>query len=136
MKTKTVAQLKKDADKYFSQYVRYRDGECRNGEWIAECITCGVIKPIKQLQAGHFVSRRINVLRFDDENVNAQCTGCNMFKQGEQYLYAKNLDYKYGDGKAEELMNRRHETHKFSSEELLQVIHDAKEAIKFYQREV
>lgn len=136
MKTKTVAQLKKDADKFFSKYVRYRDGEPRNGEYIAECITCGVIKPIKQLQAGHFVSRRVNALRFEEENVNAQCTGCNLFKAGEQYLYAKNLDLKYGDGKAEELMSRRHETHRFTKEELEEIIHDSKEQIKFYEKEL
>jgi 5-methylcytosine-specific restriction endonuclease McrA len=124
-----VATLKKKADKYFSLYVRHRDST----DGMAECITCGTKKPIKQMQAGHFVSRRVNALRFDEENVNAQCTGCNMFKAGEQYLYAKALDLKYGDGKAEELMNRRHETHKFTIQELEEIIADAKTQIKFYE---
>lgn len=128
-----VKKLKEKADKYFSQYVRYRDGEFKRGEWLVPCITCGVEKPLKQMQAGHFVSRRVNALRFDEENVNAQCTGCNMFKQGEQYLYAKALDDKYGIGKAEELMNRRHETHKFTVTELEQIIEDCKEQIKWYE---
>lgn len=124
-----VATLKKKADKYFSLYVRHRDST----DGMAECITCGTSKPIKQMQAGHFVSRRVNALRFDEENVNAQCTGCNMFKAGEQYLYAKALDLKYGDGKAEELMSRRHETHKFTIQELEEIIADAKTQIKFYE---
>lgn len=128
-----VKELKKKADAAFSKYVRYRDGEFKNGEWVAECINCGTVKPVKQMQLGHFVSRRVNALRYDEENCNAQCTGCNMFKQGEQYLYAKALDLKYGDGKAEELMSRRFETHKLSVAELEEIIHDSKEQIKFYE---
>jgi hypothetical protein len=63
------------------------------------------------------------------------CVGCNMFKQGEQYLYSKALDMKYGNGTAEELMSRRFETHKFTTTELEEIIHDAKEQIKFYENQ-
>lgn len=129
-----VASLKKKADKYFSLYVRYRDGEFKRGEYWTECITCGVEKPLKAMQAGHFVSRKVSSLRYDEENVNAQCPGCNVFKYGEQYLYSKALDLKYGDGKAEELHNRRHETHKFTIPELEEIIHDAKEQVAFYEK--
>jgi len=132
-KVKGVAQLRQEADKWFSKYVRYRDSIYRDGERYADCITCGVEKNIKQLQAGHFVSRRVNKLRFEETNVNAQCTGCNMFKQGEQYLYAKALDYKYGEGTAENLMSQRHLTHKFTNDELQQIIDDSKTQIKWYE---
>lgn len=130
MKTKTVAQLKKDADKYHSILVRMRDAD-RNG--IADCITCGVKKHYKELQCGHFVSRRVNSLRYDEENTNAQCVGCNMFKSGEQYQYSKALDMKYGDGTAERLWAQRFDTHKFSKLELEEIIHDRKEQIAFYK---
>ena len=63
------------------------------------------------------------------------CPSCNVFKHGEQYLYSKALDFKYGDGTAEELMNRRFETHKFTITELEEIIHDAKEQIKFYENQ-
>ncbi len=130
----TVKSLKKKADATFSKYVRYRDGEYRNGQWVVDCITCGVIKPISQMQNGHFVTRRASMLRFDEENCNAQCVGCNMFKAGEQYLYSKAIDTKYGSGKAEELMSRRHETHKFTIEELEEIIRDAQEQINWYEK--
>lgn len=129
MKAKGVAQLKKSADKYFSQYIRLRDSD-QNG--IAECITCDTRVHWKRIQCGHFVSRKASTLRFDEENCNAQCVGCNMFKQGEQYLYSKAIDLKYGDGKAEELMNRRFETHKFTIPELEEIISDSQQQIKFY----
>lgn len=114
----TVSKLKKKADKVFSLYVRTRDSE--NG--IAECITCGVQKPISQMQAGHFVSRRVNSLRYDELNVNAQCYSCNVMKHGDLYEYAKVLDLKYGSGVAEGLHSRRFETHKFKIDELKEII--------------
>lgn len=133
---KSVSSLKKIADKEFSKYVRYRDGEFKRGEWLVECITCGVEKPLTQMQAGHFVSRKVNALRFEEMNVNAQCVGCNMFKAGEQYLYSKALDMKYGDGAADALMARRHETKKFTIGELEEIIHDSKESVKFYLKQL
>ena len=123
----TVAKLKKLADAEFSKYIRQRDST--NG--VAQCITCGVSKPIAQMQNGHFVSRRVSLLRYDEENCNAQCVGCNMFKHGDLFTYAQNLDLKYGDGTAKKLHYQRFTTHKFTADELNQVIHDAKEAIKF-----
>jgi hypothetical protein len=115
----TVAKLKKQADKVFSQYIRQRDS---NKEGYGRCITCDKLCHWKEAQAGHFVSRRVNKLRFDEENVNLQCVGCNMFKAGEQYLYGINIDKKYGDGTAEKLMNQRHLTHKFTVSELEEII--------------
>lgn len=57
-----------------------------------------------------------------------------MFKAGEQYLYSKALDMKYGDGTAEKLHNRRFETHKLTIQELEDIIEEAKENIATYER--
>lgn len=130
-KRNSVSQLKKKADKYFSQAVRLRDAD-RNG--IVKCITCDKRDHWKNMQAGHFVSRRVNALRFDSENVNGQCMPCNVHKHGEQYIYAKELDLKYGEGTAQKLHERRYETHKFTSQELLEIIEDAKKEIAFYEK--
>lgn len=133
-KNKGVAYYKKEADKWFSKYVRYRDAGWTTNGWYAECITCGVKKPIAQLQAGHFVSRRVNLLRYDELNVNSQCLGCNMFKAGEQYTYSINLDLKYGDGTAKKLHDQRNISHKLTIPELQQVIEDSKAQIAWYEK--
>lgn len=129
-KRPTVSKLKKKADALFSQYVRLRDSD-KYG--YGTCITCGVRKPWKEGQAGHFIKRSVSTLRYDEENVNFQCYQCNVLKYGEQYKYAQELDLKYGDGTAKKLHDRRYETHKFSIDELEQIIHDAKEYIRFYE---
>lgn len=132
VKKNGVAQLKKKADSAFSQYVRYRDGWYNPTLeiWECSCITCETVKPLKEIQAGHFVSRGKNILRYDELNVNAQCVGCNMFKAGEQYLYSKALDLKYGNGTAESLMQQRFTTHKLTIPELEQIIEDSKLYVK------
>lgn len=119
-----VSTLKKKADKVFSRYIRLRDSK----DGIAECITCGAQKPIAQMQAGHFVSRRVNSLRYDELNVNAQCYACNVMRYGEQFAYAKALDLKYGKDTANKLWVRRFETHKFTIPELQKIIEEYKEA--------
>ena len=124
---KPVSKLKKEADRVFSIYVRMRDAD---QDGYANCITCRKTSHWKALQNGHFVSRACNRLRFDDENCNAQCVGCNMFKGGEQYEYARQLDLKYGDGTAEKLHAQRHISHKLTITELEQIIEDAKAYIK------
>lgn len=122
VKKQTVASLKKKADKVFSLYVRKRDSE--NG--YAECFTCGVQKTIPEMQAGHFVSRAVNKLRYDELNVHAQCYTCNVIKHGDLYTYAKRLDEYHGDGTADSLHAQRHESHRFTKEELLNIIEEYK----------
>lgn len=129
----SVAKLKKKADKYYSLATRYRHSFQRNGETVSSCITCGTVKNIKDLQAGHFVSRKVNVLRYDDENVAPQCYSCNIMQYGERYEFAKQIDLMYGNGKADELHSRRHESHKFTVDELNQIIEDCKTEIAFYE---
>lgn len=125
----SVASLKKRADAVFSKYIRYRDSE--NG--FSECFTCGIQKPIAQMQAGHFISRAVNVLRYDEINVHAQCYSCNVMKHGDLYTYAKRLDESHGDGTAEELHSQRFETHKFTISELEKIVSDYKALVKEYE---
>lgn len=127
-KKKTLKQLKALADKHFSLAIRLRD---TTDGW-GDCITCGNRLNVKQLHAGHFQSRRHSSTRYDEENVNAQCAGCNTFRAGEQYKYGLALDDKYGRGTAKKLAKKAQEYHKFTDDELLEIIHDSKEQIKFY----
>ena len=97
---KTISKLKKELDKWFSLYIRIRESE----EGLVQCFTCGKVSHYKSgMQNGHFQSRKHLATRWDEENCQVQCVGCNMFKAGEQYKFSIALDSKYGEGKAEEL---------------------------------
>tara|TARA_R110000803_G_scaffold190817_1_gene253393 strand:+ start:497 stop:904 length:408 start_codon:yes stop_codon:yes gene_type:complete len=98
---KTISKLKKELDKWFSLYIRLRES---NEYGIVQCFTCGKVAGYQQgMQCGHFQSRGHLSTRFDEQNCQVQCIGCNMFKQGEQYRFSLGLDAKYGEGTAEEL---------------------------------
>ena len=97
---KTIIKLKKELDKWFSLYIRLRESTI---DGVTQCFTCGKIDYHNKLQCGHFQSRRHLATRWDQENCQVQCVGCNMFKAGEQYKFSIALDSKYGEGKAEEL---------------------------------
>lgn len=132
-KAKTITQLRKQADTLFSKSIRLRDGELRGGVWQSQCITCDVWRPLTTMHAGHFQSRRFPATRWDEENVNAQCAGCNMFGNGEQYKYGLAVDAKYGDGTAKKLQLKSREYFKVTRQYLEEVIADAKTEISWYE---
>ena len=96
MGLKTISKLKKELDKWFSLYIRLRDSK----DGMSICFTCNKIDHYKKLQCGHFQSRRHTSTRWDKTNCQVQCVKCNMFNQGEQFKFSKNIDAKYGDGTA------------------------------------
>lgn len=53
-----------------------------------------------------------------DGNVESQCKRCNLTNGGHQYQFAKNLDAKYGEGRADNLVRLSKETRKWSIPEL------------------
>jgi hypothetical protein len=131
-----ITLLKHRADILFSKAVRYRDGKIRNGEWWCECITCGTWNPMGKTHAGHFMPRGRLATRWDYENVNAQCPGCNTFRAGEQYKYGLALEKKYGDGTAVKLFNQSKKEIKINRIFLEEIITTAKTEIAFYEEKL
>lgn len=113
-------------DKVFSEYIRRR--YAKNG--IAECVTCGKKDHWKNLQAGHFMSRKHYATRWDEENVEVQCMACNVYRYGEQYLFAKHL----GQEKADELLAKSRTMVKLKDWELLDMIEIYKEKLLELER--
>ena len=110
---KTISKLKKELDKWFSLYIRLRDA---TDEGLVQCFTCNKVSHYKSgMQNGHFQSRKHLATRWDEENCQVQCVGCNMFKAGEQYKFSIALDAKYGEGTSEELERIARKTVKCSS---------------------
>jgi hypothetical protein len=101
IKTKSIRQLIKEADKWFSLYIRLRDS---NKDGCAKCTTCDYRGYFKEMDNGHFLSRSYLSTRYNPKNCGIQCKGCNAFKGGQQFLFAKVIDKKYGDGTADLLV--------------------------------
>tara|TARA_R110000744_G_scaffold187968_3_gene307325 strand:- start:4049 stop:4438 length:390 start_codon:yes stop_codon:yes gene_type:complete len=111
-------KLIKKLDTVFSQYIRQRDAENE----IATCFTCGKKDHWKKLQNGHFQSRRFYATRWDEMNCQVQCAGCNVFKYGEQFVFGKNLDSKFGKGTSFRLHTKARKITKLSSPDIEEFI--------------
>ncbi len=61
------------ADMYFSRFIRLQYSE--NG--YCTCYTCGSIKPIKEVDNGHYQKREYKAVRYDVNNCRPQCKTCN-----------------------------------------------------------
>ena len=117
---KTVSKLKKELDKWFSLYIRLREA---NEYGMCQCFTCGIVRHYKEgMQNGHFQSRKHYSTRWHERNCQVQCSGCNVFRYGEQYKFAKNLDDTYYDGLAEELHIEANKTVKLDNTDLEMLI--------------
>lgn len=87
-------------DRLLSLLVRQRYA---NDHGLATCATCGKLAHWKQLQCGHYMSRRYMATRWVLENVGPQCAGCNAFGKkrltgvpGEGPAMARWLDATFG----------------------------------------
>lgn len=126
-----VSKLKKEADKYWSLATRYR---FINKDGSVDCVTCGVKKDFKDIQCGHFMSRRFNATRFSEFNTAPQCVGCNLMRYGEQYKFGRWIDDMYGPGTAERLYGEARVPHQFKASELEEIISECKSQIEWYTK--
>jgi hypothetical protein len=110
--------LIKKLDSVFSIYIRRKNAI----NDIAECVTCKKKSHWSKLQNGHWASRRHYSTRWDEQNCNVQCAGCNVFRAGEIYLYTKYLCSQYGENFPEQLYIKSQKTVKFADDDLIEMI--------------
>ena len=116
------SSLIKTLDKEFSIYIRRRNAKNN----IATCFACGKKDHYKNLQNGHFMSRKHYSTRWDETNCQVQCVKCNIFRNGEQFKFGVLLDKKYGKKTAEQLLLKSHTIEKISTQDL-------QDKIKYYR---
>ena len=80
----------------FSKFIRDRDKNI--------CFTCGGTAT----QAGHFIHNvSMLALQFDERNVHAQCSYCNLYLHGNLAEYTLRIIDKYGREAVDELFERK-----------------------------
>jgi len=124
-KSVSLPKLKAKLQEIFNEYIRLRDE-------YKPCISCG---QKKILQAGHFYPvSGYDGLRFDEDNVNGECAGCNCFDESHLIRYYDNLMSRIGEEKFEALKLRaadyKKNGYKWSRSELLEKIEYYKVKVK------
>ena len=122
-KKPTRSKLVKKLDVVFSQYIRLSNAD-NNG--YCTCVTCNKKFHWKEIQAGHFMSRKHYSIRWDERNVKPQCVACNVYRAGEQYKYSLYL----GNNLSKTLLDESRELRKFTNTELEEMIADYAERVK------
>ena len=132
-KTITLPKLKAKLQEVFNEYIRLRDKD-------ELCISCGkrtykADGELVPLQAGHFYARSgYDGLRFDEENVNGECMGCNYYDESHLIGYGENLIKKIGQERYDALKQRAAEYkkngYKWSRAELFEKIEYYKAKVK------
>lgn len=122
-KPKLIATL----DKWFSYYIRLKysnkNGYCR-------CISCGKVYFWKNIQNGHYMSRRYMSTRFSEDNCRPQGVECNIFNQGNIQMYRRALIKEIGEQRVNLIEVRARQERKCWS------IFELNALIEFYKKEV
>jgi hypothetical protein len=113
----TVKSLDGEVWALFSEYVR-RSAADDNG--YCQCVTCKKIDHWKNMQAGHYLSRRFKAIKFDVRNVHVQCPLCNGFGHGMIEEYTAFMLTTYGRGTIDTLEYLSKQRHDFTIYELQQ----------------
>ena len=96
MKIKSVrySVAKKRATSAFQLYVRVRDSDAQG---YGRCCTCKKRVHYKEADGGHFISRSVESVVFDERNCHLQCKGCNNWRRGAHHVYRNFLVDTYGE---------------------------------------
>jgi len=122
-KKPTRSKLVKKLDTVFSQWTRLSNAD-NNKNCI--CVTCSKTFFWKEIQAGHFMSRKHYSIRWDERNVKPQCAACNVFRYGEQYKYSLYL----GNKLSKKLLEESRKIVKFTNVELEEMIQKYSQRLK------
>jgi len=120
----------KKLDKVFSKYIRLRDADEIG---MVKCCTCNSWYHWSEIHAGHYISRKCMITRFDEDNVHGQCVICNILKDGQPERYREFLKEKYHTVMPDVLLSRSYTTVKFTQYEIDKMVEVYKEKIKNLQ---
>ena len=130
-KKTSYKKAKEKAWKSFSTYIRTRDciATTRTTDECL-CVTCGNRTEFKKLHAGHAIDSRCMAILFDEELVNGQCIGCNIYGNGKYAEYSVWYINKYGLDSWEEKVAQKHSAKKYKVFELEEIEQEYKDKLK------
>ena len=105
-KQKTVAKLREEAAVLLQKLGRMKAAD-EHG--LASCVTCGKRQHYKEMDGGHFISRKWTATKLVEENIHPQCKGCNQYASGRHDDYSLYMVDTYGIEMVRELNDKKRE---------------------------
>lgn len=106
----------------FNKYIRLRDKNL-------PCISCGRTI-VEEFHAGHYIASTYQIHRFNEFNVNKQCSFCNTHLRGNLLDYRIGLINKIGLAEVCKLEETKHNKLELTNDELKDLIKEYKLKIK------
>jgi len=133
-KPKSIRQLVKIADKWFSKFIRLRAAD---GNGYVECVTCGRLMFWKRnCHAGHFIVRQWVRTRYHPLNVHPQCCRCNLYLNGSYENYYPYMLNEIGQDGIDHLKKvSREAPNSLDREELEAIIELSKKGVRLLRLE-
>lgn len=85
---------------------------------MAVCVTCGAVKPWKEMQNAHFYTRARYPTRWSEDNCHVGCYRCNVILSGNYIVYTKYMLDRYGREFVDELERTSNSGIKISTPEI------------------
>jgi hypothetical protein len=135
-KRKTIAQEVDAAAVLLQKLVRVKAAD-DNG--LVQCVTCSKWSHWKDMQGGHFISRKSTQWKLAEENVHPQCPGCNGFLMnhgnGKQIYTTWMIDF-YGRDFVDHMIATSRLTRKYTRAEVAEIAADFKAQIVEHEARV
>jgi hypothetical protein len=147
-KIKNDGELKKSGKKLktaFNLFIRLRDLSKveETGQILGKCISCGIswlvglysdksiINAHGNWVAGHYwKDDRYASVRYDERNVNLQCSRCNKYLSGNESNYAINLKKKIGEKEFDKLNIERNKTKNLNILDIDRMVYEYRDKAK------
>lgn len=137
MKKKTLAKVVEDCAVVLQKVVRMKAAIAENLDGHVTCVSCGVKKHWKELDAGHYFSRGDKSVKLMEENIHPQCKGCNIrMSHGDTKVvsaYRRYMVEMYGEDFLNYMEALAHKPAKFDRAEIEDLTKTLKAQIKQYQ---
>ena len=137
MKKKTLAKVVEDCAVALQKVVRMKAAIAENLDGYVTCVSCGVKKHWKELDAGHYFSRGDKSVKLMEENIHPQCKGCNIrMSHGDTKVvsaYRRYMVEMYGEDFLNYMEALAHKPAKFDWAEIEDITKTLKAQIKQYQ---
>ena len=137
---KTISKVVEDCAVALQKVVRMKAAIAENLDGYVTCVSCGVKKHWKELDAGHYFSRGDKSVKLMEENIHPQCKGCNIrMSHGDTKVvtaYRRHMVDMYGEDFLDHLEALAWTPTKFNRAEIEALTKALKAQIKEYESQV
>lgn len=137
---KTISKVVEDCAVALQKVVRMKAAIAENLDGYVTCVSCGVKKHWKELDAGHYFSRGDKSVKLMEENIHPQCKGCNIrMSHGDTKVvtaYRRHMVDMYGEDFLDHLEALAWTPTKFNRAEIEALTKSLKAQIKEYESQV